>query len=87
MQNGSPSWLLTGYVVTHWNHEIRAIVTDRYETVDQVLDRDFDTLPDPDEITDDLYEVYGDAVGLNTDLAGAVLLDRRARMARCADQA
>lgn len=75
-----------GYVVTHWNHEIRAIAIDRYETVEQVLDRGFDTLPDPEELADDLYEVYGDAVGLITDLAGTVLLDRRARMARYADQ-
>jgi hypothetical protein len=79
--------MFSGYVVTYWNHEMRKVQTDRYETVAQVLDRGFEELPDAEELADDLYEVFGDAVGLVTDLEGAVLLDRQSRMARRAQQA
>ncbi len=69
--------MFAGYVVTFWNHETCKIETDRFETVEEVLARGFDDLPWPEEIMEDLYEVYGDTVRLITDLEGTVLLDRR----------
>lgn len=73
-----------GYIVTWWSHETRLVETTEYPTVASVMAMGWgqknEPFPDVESFAEDLYNVYGDCVGLVKDNAGNVLLDNQVEM-------
>lgn len=73
-----------GYHVTWWSHETRNVQTNDYPTVISVMSMGWaqnnEPFPDAKTFAEDLYNVFGDCVGMVKDNAGNVLLDNMMEM-------
>ena len=76
-----------GFHVTYFNHERNVIDQQSFPDAKDVEARGFtDGFPDARSFAEDLYNVFGDEVGLVVDNAGAILYDKRADMHRTYDE-
>lgn len=66
-----------GFHVTYYDHEERIVRTQSFPTVDTVLARKFtlDEFPSAEDFAEDLFNVFGDVVGMVKDNNEVVLLD------------
>ena len=73
-----------GYHVTFFNHEGRTINEQNFPTYESVVERGFtkdgSAFPDARTFAEDLFNVYGDFVGMIKDNAGYILLDKMQEM-------
>ena len=64
-----------GFRVAYWNHETRCIEHIDYDTSTSLKEAGFDTFPTVAELIDGMFAVYGDVVGLVTDVDGNILFE------------